>query len=89
MPPYLLECQEAKNQGRTPSEVLRLMRQRGLTIIEAIKAFMTLYEVSLAEAKQKLTESPFWQDIIRAAEPLHDQLAASNHRETVNGKQQS
>ena len=69
------EYKEAKDQGRTPDDVLRLMHQRGLTITEAIKAFMNLYKVPLGEAKEKVAASPFWRDIVKAAEPLHDQLA--------------
>src|SRR5438034_950628 len=69
------ECQQAKDRGQTPDELLQLMHQRGLTITEAIKAFMKIYTVPLGEAKDKVSASPYWRDIVHASGPLHDQLA--------------
>lgn len=77
MPVLIREYQHAKEQGITPDELLHLMHQQGLTITEAIKAFMEIYNVPLREAKEKVSSSPFWQEIVKAAEPLHDQLAKS------------
>ena len=77
MEALLQKCQQARDQGRPPDELLQLMHQRGLTITEAIKMFMKIYKVSLGEAKEKISASPFWRHIVKAAEPLHEQLAES------------
>jgi hypothetical protein len=68
------ECQQARDQGATPDELIHLMHQRGLTITEAIKTYMTVFKVPLGEAKEKVSASPHWRGIVEAAEPLHDQL---------------
>jgi hypothetical protein len=77
MPALIEEYKEAKEQGRKPDEVLHLMHLRGLTITEAIKAFMNIYKVPLGEAKEQVSGSPFWREIEKAAEPLHEQIAES------------
>jgi hypothetical protein len=79
MQTVLEEYQEAKDRGKTTDELLRLMHKRGLTITEAIKAFVQLYGVPVGEAKEKVSASPYWRAIVTAAEPLHDQLAETTH----------
>jgi hypothetical protein len=48
MPSLLQVYQRAKDRGRTRDDVVHLMHQRGLTITDAIKAYMKIYKVSLA-----------------------------------------
>src|SRR2546428_527717 len=71
------ECEQARDQGRTPDELIRLMHERGLTIAEAIKMYMRVFSVSLGEAKVKVATSPCWRGVVEAAEPIHNQLAES------------
>jgi ribosomal protein L7/L12 len=85
MTTLLEEYQQARDQGRTPDELLFLMHQGGLTIIQAIKTFREVYKVPLIEAKEKVAASPFWRDIVQASEPLHDQLEESFRQEPQNG----
>ncbi len=80
METLLEECQQAKEHGRTQNELIELMHQRGMTITESIKALMTIYKIPLSEAKEKVAANHCWRDIVKAAEPLHDQLAESAFR---------
>ncbi len=49
-------------------------KAEGLSIMEAIKAVMTTYGVSLAAAKKMVSEHPAWSLTVAAAGPLHDEL---------------
>lgn len=75
MEALIRQCQKAKDQGQTQSELLQFMHRKGVTITEAIKACMKLYRLPLAEAKDVVSSSRHWQDIVEAAGPLHDRLA--------------
>jgi hypothetical protein len=75
------ECQQAKEHGRTESQLIELMHERGMTITESIKALMQIYKIPLSAAKEKVASNPCWRDIVKAAEPLHDQFAESIQQE--------
>jgi ribosomal protein L7/L12 len=60
--------------GRSRDEVLAQMRDSGLTIVEAIKASMKLFDVGLSEAKSLVASHSSWVETARAAEPLHNEL---------------
>jgi hypothetical protein len=77
MEALMQDCEQARDQGGTPDELMRLMHERGLTMTEAIKMFMRVFKVSLGKAKEKVSASLLWQGVVEAAEPLHDQLAES------------
>ena len=77
METLIQECEQSRDQGGTPNELIQLMHQRGLTITEAIKTYMKVFKVSPGEAKERVVASPLWRDIVAATEPLHDQLAES------------
>jgi hypothetical protein len=81
MQAIIQECLQAKSQGLTLEDLLRLLRDRGLTITEAMKALMAVEKISLAEAKVIVSSSPVWQEIVEAAQPLHDELTAPSSGE--------
>lgn len=66
------ECQHAVDQGQSPDEVMQLMHRRGLTIIEALKVFMKVYKTPIADAKEQVTASPYWREIVKTSGPLHE-----------------
>jgi ribosomal protein L7/L12 len=60
--------------GRSAAEIITAMKERGLTIIEAIKASMKLFDIGLGEAKSLVASHPSYRPTAEAAEPLHDEL---------------
>lgn len=50
------------------------MHQSGFTIMETIKAVMREYKLSLGEAKMLVSNHPSWSLVVKAAQPLHDDL---------------
>jgi ribosomal protein L7/L12 len=71
---YAKESEEAVARGLAPSDVVRLLHERGLTIIESIKVTMRVYGLSLGEAKKLVTNHAVWAAHVRAADELHDEL---------------
>ncbi len=72
--PLFRDFVEAKESGQTPAEIVRLMRQRGLVIVQAIAAFKQLYNVPLGEAKNAVAGSAVWRDIAEVGERMHDEF---------------
>jgi ribosomal protein L7/L12 len=70
----LQECHTARDQGVSTEQIVALMRDRGLTIAEAIKASVAVFGVSLGDAKDIVSSNAAWSDIAVAAEPLHNEL---------------
>jgi hypothetical protein len=68
------EFRQAIAEGKSPEEVIGLMRQRGLSIVWAVRVLTVLYKIGLAEAKDAVTSHPAYRQIAAAAEPLHDEL---------------
>lgn len=44
------------------------------TVIAAIKAIRTEFQLDLGEAKQRVNDHPAWTRKVTAAKPLHDEL---------------
>jgi ribosomal protein L7/L12 len=63
-----------QRDGRSRDEILIAMKERGLTIAQAIKASMQLFGVGLGDAKSIVASHPSWSQTARAAEPLQDAL---------------
>ena len=55
-------------------DVIKVLNERGLTIMESIKVLISEYGMSLSEAKESVSVHPVWKTVTEAAEPLHDEL---------------
>ena len=55
-------------------EILMVMKERGLTITEAIKTSMQLFGIGLGEAKSLVSSHPSWHQTAEAAKPFQDEL---------------
>jgi len=60
--------------GKSSGEVLVAMKERGLTIVEAIKTSMQLFNIGLGDAKALVTAHPSWSYAAEGARPLQDDL---------------
>jgi ribosomal protein L7/L12 len=68
------EFQSLKEGGSSTDEILRAMKDRGLTIIQAIKASMQLFGIGLGDAKSLVSCHPSWNPTAEAAQPFQDDL---------------
>ena len=68
------EFQSLHQDGRSRDEILRVMRARGLTITQAIKASMQLFGIGLGDAKLLVSSHPSWNQTAEAAKPFQDDL---------------
>lgn len=66
--------QSLKEGGSSTDEILRTMKDRGLTIIQAIKASMQLFGIGLGDAKSLVASHPSWSPTAEAARPFQDDL---------------
>lgn len=60
--------------GRPQAELIREMKDRGLTILEAIKTAREAFGISLGEAKSLVCSHPAWKGIAVAGAPLHEEI---------------
>ena len=72
--PELKELVGLQHDGKGSDEILAAMKDRGLTITEAIKASMQLFGVGLGEAKLLVTSHPSWNQTAEVARPFQDNL---------------
>ena len=77
--PQLDQFTRLHQTGQSRSEILAAMKQRGLTITEAIKTSTQLFGIDLKEAKSLVTSDPSWSSTARAAEPFQRKLARLFH----------
>lgn len=63
-----------QRDGRSPEEIVAAMKDRGLTIAQAIKASMHLFGVGLGDAKGLVASHPAWSETAQAARPFQDEL---------------
>ncbi|HXR65321.1 MAG TPA: hypothetical protein VN729_05330 [Ktedonobacteraceae bacterium] len=61
-------------QGEQSNKIIEDLRTDGFTIIEAIKIVRMLYQMNLKDAHQAIASHPAWQDVVRNAEPLHNEI---------------
>lgn len=57
-----------------PDQLLQILRDDGLSIIDAIKLTRSMAAVDLGEAKRLVTSHAAWSDIHAANAKLHDEL---------------
>lgn len=60
--------------GMSMDEVLAAMKERGLTMIQAIAASRRLFGVALGEAKTIVASHPSWAEAAAVSALLHDEL---------------
>jgi hypothetical protein len=63
-----------QRDGRSQNEILAAMKGHGLTISQAIKISMELFDVGLGEAKSIVVSHPSWSQTAQAAEPFQEAL---------------
>lgn len=66
--------QRLQRDGRNRDEILSAMKDRDLTIMQAIKGSMQLFGVGLGDAKTIVAAHPSWLQTAEASEPFHDAL---------------
>jgi len=74
MMPELKELVGLHHDGKGGDEILVAMKDRGITITEAIKASMQLFSISLGDAKSLVASHPSWIQTAEAARPFQDDL---------------
>jgi ribosomal protein L7/L12 len=72
--PELDELVGLHRDGKSSGEILTAMKERGLTITEAIKASMQLFGIGLGDAKSLVSSHPAWNQTAEAAKPFQDDL---------------
>jgi ribosomal protein L7/L12 len=72
--PELDELVGLHRDGRSSDEILMVMKERGLTITEAIKTSMQLFGIGLGDAKSLVSSHPSWHQTVVAAKPFQDEL---------------
>ena len=72
--PELDELVGLHRDGKSSDEILTAMKERGLTITEAIKASMQLFGIRLGDAKSLVAAHPSWNRTAVAAKPFQDDL---------------
>ncbi len=72
--PELEELVNLHRDGRSIGEILKVMKERGLTIAEAIKASMQVFNIGLGEAKSLVSSHQSWTQTAKASEPFQDEL---------------
>lgn len=65
---------EALRAGRSRDDLVRDMKEHGLTILEAIKTARELFGVSLGEAKLLVSSHPDWRQTAEAGAALHEEI---------------
>ena len=68
------KCLEKIDSGKKQNEIIEYLHDSGVTIIESIKIVMSLYQLSLGEAKSVVASHPIWRGVAEAARPLHGDL---------------
>jgi hypothetical protein len=78
--PGLDELVGLYRDGKSSDEILVVMKERGLTITEAIKASMQLFGIGLGDAKSLVTSHSSWNQTAAAAKPFQDELIEAFRR---------
>ncbi len=68
------ELLKLQRDGGSREEVVAAMKDRGLTIAQAIKASMHLFGVGLGDAKRLVASHPSWSETAQAAGPFQEDL---------------
>ncbi len=71
-----LDFQNKIEQGISEEEAIFFLHSQGLNITESMKAFVQGFGMSLGEAKIKVTAHPVWNEVVKAAQPLHNDISS-------------
>ncbi|MEU8635684.1 hypothetical protein AB0C38_26260 [Amycolatopsis sp. NPDC048633] len=71
---FLAEARASLAAGAGLDEVLAVLRRRGFSPVDSIRAVRALTGVSLAEGKEIVHVSPAWADTRERADELHRSL---------------
>ncbi|NBD12870.1 hypothetical protein [Corallococcus silvisoli] len=72
----IASVREDVRQGLSVEKAVVALHDAGLTIVQSIKALIELYGMPLNDAKSAAASHPVWGRVVKAAEPLHDELEA-------------
>lgn len=61
-------------QGVSLEDVVAELHADGLTIIQSIRVVREASDLTLGQAKEVVSSHPVWAEVVRAAEPLHEDL---------------
>ncbi|KHD08352.2 hypothetical protein PN36_31105 [Candidatus Thiomargarita nelsonii] len=70
----IFDEEKAKKSKIAIDSTIKALHKQGLSIIESIKMLMSIYNVSLSEAKFFVSAHPVWKPVVEAAKPLHEDL---------------
>lgn len=65
---------EGLRAGRSKVDLVHEMKERGLTVLEAIKTARELFGISLGEAKLLVCSHPVWQETAAVGSSLHEEI---------------
>jgi ribosomal protein L7/L12 len=69
--------QQALARDPELDSALAFLREHGVTIIDSIKAVRSVCRVPLGEAKQRVADSPTWEDVRDSHEQLVESIIQS------------
>jgi hypothetical protein len=72
--PEFQEFIEARSRGLSPSEVVQLMHQRGLSITKAVLGYSLLYDVGVREADEAVGSHALYRDDWEASKRFQEKL---------------
>jgi hypothetical protein len=70
----LKECREKLAGGATLEEVIQILRERGFSKVQSIKALVDLGQTEMSEAKRIVHSSPTWADVRERDEDFQRRL---------------
>ncbi len=68
------ETLRKKSEGASIADVIVMLHDEGLSIVESMWVVRQAYELPLDQVKDLVSAHPIWELIVRAAEPLHEEL---------------
>jgi hypothetical protein len=80
------ELQEAQGAGMPSEYMCQVMKRHQVNIIDAIKIYRRLYNVSLGEAKRTVSASLVWRDEAEAGDQLQKEII-EYFRDHPNGQE--
>lgn len=67
-------CKEEVEGGKSESDIIGFLFRHGLTVGDSINVFRELYDVSLDEAKDKVTNHEEWKKMPEKSDEAHKKL---------------
>jgi len=70
----LQECRSKIDQGMSEKDIIHFLHETNQSMIDSIKALRLLYDVSTAEAKEKVAGHPEWQKTAGEMDRVHEEI---------------